>query len=59
GYKPSLVSVCETFSQLTETGALGSPEKATEEKGMLLFDLLAKALIRFLSEFSTWSQNRR
>lgn len=52
GYTPSKVSFCENFSQMTSTGAMGSPEKATKEKGERLFDLISGAVIAFLQEFS-------
>lgn len=52
GYVPSKVSFCENFSQMTSTGAMGSPEKATKEKGERLFDLISGAVIAFLNEFS-------
>ncbi len=54
GYRPSRVAVCETFAQMTGTGAMGNPEKATPEKGRQLFDLISRPVIEFLSEFSTW-----
>jgi creatinine amidohydrolase len=53
-YRPSLVHVAETFEALTPHGALGSPEKATAEKGRKLLDLIADVLVRFVQEFSAW-----
>ncbi|GAT35203.1 creatinine amidohydrolase [Terrimicrobium sacchariphilum] len=56
GYTPSRVVVSQSFDQLSQTGALGSPELATEEKGRQLFTLLASAVARFLEEFATWKR---
>ncbi len=58
GYQPSRVSVCETFDQMTDTGAMGSPEKATALKGRQLFDLVSDVVVDFLREFSTWKLQR-
>lgn len=54
GYTPSKVSICETFGQMTNTGAMGLPEKATREKGNQLFQLISQSVIEFLAEFSKW-----
>jgi creatinine amidohydrolase len=54
GYSPSKVSVCETFGQMTNTGAMGHPERATREKGNQLFQLISQSVIEFLAEFSNW-----
>jgi creatinine amidohydrolase len=59
GYRTPLVTVSETFSQLTDSGALGSPEKAAPDKGLRLFEVYSATLIAFLTEFSTWPQSRR
>jgi len=59
GYTPSKVSVSETFSQMTETGAMGRPELASAEKGRKLYDLITPCLVDFLTEFSGWKFNRR
>lgn len=56
GYTPSRVVVSQSFDQLSQTGALGSPELATEEKGRQLFTLLASAVAGFLEEFATWKR---
>lgn len=56
GYTPSRVVVSQTFDQLSQTGALGSPELATEDKGRQLFTLLASAVAGFLEEFATWKR---
>lgn len=54
GYEPSRVVVARTFDQLSANGALGSPEKATAEKGLKLFLLISDVLVEFLEEFCTW-----
>jgi creatinine amidohydrolase len=53
-WRPSLVHVAETFEAMTPHGALGSPEKATVEKGHKLLDLITTVLVRFVNEFATW-----
>ncbi len=58
GYNPSRVSVSETFRQMTNSGAMGSPEKAKAEKGELLFQVITNTLTEFLKEFSTWELPR-
>ncbi len=58
GYTPSRVSVSETFPQLTKSGAMGNPEKATAEKGEQLFQLISTSLIEFLTEFADWKLPR-
>jgi len=58
GYMPSRVVVSQTFDQLSQTGALGSPELATEEKGRQLFTLLASSVAGFLEEFATWKRRK-
>lgn len=58
GYQTSRVSVCETFDQMTDTGAMGSPEKATALKGRKLFDLISNVVVDFLKDFSTWKLQR-
>ena len=59
GNPPSRVTVCETFHQLTKTGAMGSPELATPEKGRKLFNLIAPVVVEFLKDFSRWKHPRR
>lgn len=54
GYTPSRVAVSETFRQLSPNGALGSPEKATPEKGAQLFDLITGSMTEFLRDFRGW-----
>lgn len=58
-YTPSRIAVSESFAQMTETGAMGSPHKATAEKGEKLFSLIAKPVVEFLTEFSTWKFDRK
>lgn len=58
-YTPSRVAVGETFTHMTDIGAMGSPEKATAAKGKKLFDLITPTVIEFLDEFSTWKFSRR
>ena len=53
-YTPSLVVVARTFDQISSNGALGSPEKATVEKGRQLYPLITTAIVNFLREFATW-----
>ena len=54
GYRSSRVVVAQAFDQLSANGALGSPEKATAEKGLKLFPLISDVLVEFLEEFCTW-----
>ena len=56
GIRPSQVVIAKTFDQLSSNGALGSPERASAEKGEKLFALVNKVLIEFLEEFSTWKR---
>ena len=58
-YTPSRVAVSESFAQMTENGAMGSPQKATAEKGEQLFQLVSQSLVEFLTEFSTWKFSRK
>jgi creatinine amidohydrolase len=53
-YQASRVVVSRSFDQLSTNGALGSPEKATPEKGRQLFPLITGAVVDFLREFSAW-----
>ncbi len=55
-YVPSRVAVAQSFDQLSATGALGSPELATAEKGESLFALLADSVVDFLHDFCTWKR---
>lgn len=58
GYNPSRVVVCETFARMTSNGAMGSPEKASPEKGERLLSTYSDSLIEFLREFSGWPMKR-
>ena len=53
-YQPSRVVVRETFDSLSPTGALGSPELASAEKGRKLFDTITPVVVAFLQEFAKW-----
>lgn len=57
-YQPSRVVVSQSFDQLTPTGALGSPELATAEKGERLYRLLTAALTDFLADFAQWRRRK-
>jgi len=59
GYEPSRVTVCEPFHRMTETGAMGSPERATAEKGERLFAIVTAAVVDFLEDFATWDFARK
>lgn len=56
GYQPSRVVVCQSFHQLSANGALGSPEKASPEKGEQLLRLITGAIVEFLEEFAAWKR---
>lgn len=56
GYSPSRVVVAQSFDQLSANGALGSPEKATAEKGEHLYGLITDVIVRFLKDFSSWER---
>lgn len=56
GYEKSCVQVSETFAQMTENGAMGSPELATAEKGRQLYELIVPVVVRFLEEFRNWER---
>lgn len=49
------VTVAGRFHRLTETGAMGSPEKATPEKGESLLAAGAREVAAFVEEFVTWN----
>ncbi|CCW34996.1 uncharacterized protein, putative amidase [Chthonomonas calidirosea] len=51
---PSRVDVPRAFDQLSQTGAFGHPELATQEKGEALFQAVAEQVVSFLREFATW-----
>jgi creatinine amidohydrolase len=52
----SRVDIPRTFDQLSITGAFGHPEKATSEKGELLFEAAAKQVVEFVREFKSWCE---
>lgn len=56
---PSRVAVCETFRQLSATGAMGSPELAAADKGRKLYDLITPVVVDFLRDFSRWKHPRK
>lgn len=57
-YRPSRIVVYQSFEQLSATGALGSPELATAEKGRRLFELIVPALVEFVEDFSKWKRRK-
>jgi len=52
--RPSRVDVPRAFDMLSETGAFGHPEIATEEKGEALFAAAAGEVVKFVREFARW-----
>jgi creatinine amidohydrolase len=50
----SRISVVRAFERLSETGALGHPERATVEKGQVLFDVAVKEVVACVREVATW-----
>jgi creatinine amidohydrolase len=48
------VTVAGRFHRLTPTGAMGSPEKATTDKGETLLSAGATEVVKFIEEFLTW-----
>ena len=50
------VTVAGRFHRVTATGAMGSPEKATTEKGERLLGGGADEVVSFIKEFLTWDQ---
>ncbi len=55
-YVPSRAVVSQSFDQLSGNGALGTPEKATEEKGRQLYPLITDVIVDFIKEFATWQR---
>jgi creatinine amidohydrolase len=53
---PSRVDVARSFDQLSVTGAFGHPERATPEKGALLFDTAVREIVAFVREFAAWNE---
>ena len=52
---PSRVDVARSFDQLSVTGAFGHPERATSEKGELLFAAAVREIVTFVREFAAWN----
>ncbi len=50
------VSLAGRFHRLTSTGAMGSPELATPEKGESLLSVAAAETGAFIEDFLTWAQ---
>ncbi len=48
------VVTADPFSKLTDTGALGMPSLASEERGAEVLKAVVGAVARFLREFSRW-----
>ena len=44
------------FHRLSPTGAMGSPELATPEKGEELLTLATDEVVKFIEEFLGWDQ---
>ncbi len=49
-FEPGLVSVYQEFEEYSPTGAIGSPELATAEKGEKIFDRLGEKMETFLKK---------
>ena len=56
--KRSKVNVSLPFEHMTSTGAIGSPEYATVEKGRKLLDAVVGQVVEFVREFATWKKPR-
>lgn len=52
--RSSRVYVPRSFSQISETGALGYPELASAEKGEALFEMATREVVAFIREFAHW-----
>jgi creatinine amidohydrolase len=52
--RPSRVDVPRAFDELSITGAFGTPQLATSEKGEALLAAAAGEVIAFIREFATW-----
>jgi creatinine amidohydrolase len=52
--RSSRVDVRFTFDHITETGALGHPEKATAEKGEALYQAATGEIVALVREFASW-----
>ena len=51
---PSRVYVPRSFEQITQTGALGHPERATAEKGEAIVQVATREVVAFVREFRRW-----
>jgi creatinine amidohydrolase len=51
---PSRVHVARSFEQISVTGSIGHPERATAEQGEALFATAVGEIVRFVREFATW-----
>lgn len=47
------------FDELSETGVIGMPEFATQEKGAKFLEAAAQGVVRFLAEFAKWDFQTR
>ena len=52
--RPSRVTVRRPFEQISETGALGHPERATPDKGKALFEVAVEQVVACVREIATW-----
>src|SRR5580658_6354994 len=50
------IDIPRAFDQLSVTGAFGHPEKATSDKGELLYEAAAAQVAAFVLEFQTWNE---
>jgi creatinine amidohydrolase len=50
----SRVYVPRAFEQVSVTGALGDPQKATAEKGETIYEVAAREVVSFVREFAAW-----
>jgi creatinine amidohydrolase len=51
---PSRVNVARSFEQISTTGAIGHPERATAALGEALFAAAVAQIVAFVREFATW-----
>lgn len=52
--RPSRVTVRRPFEQISETGALGHPERATPDKGAALFEVAVEQVVACVREIAAW-----
>ena len=50
----SRIETAKPLHLLSETGAFGSPELGTAEKGERLLNAIVPEVVKFLREFATW-----